>query len=312
MAGIVKALKSIPPPTKCCSTESTAYHRRRWVSLHPSSASIRRAAKLQRPDPPSKFNPPLPIQRRQNTYIRATSTAEKKWCCSNPPPFFPFRPSISQGGLRMTESDLAEVYLGLRVTQVFRVARLFATISFFVQGPSLAFDRSRCVCDSFATIERRRVREERGSKESPPPPPPLPPTRIIVCFATYAHGHRSHGEVCNQLLHLYSCALWSAQYLYSFLENPPPVSRPQTAGAFVSHRNRFPSPFWGVGGGRQILVLRSQFVRRCLQTLVVIFIMAGLTHFLVEMQRADWGTGEGEMPFHDALYYIVVSFSTVG
>ncbi|CAN0056547.1 unnamed protein product [Ascophyllum nodosum] len=105
----------------------------------------------------------------------------------------------------MTESDLAEVYLGLRVTQLFRVARLFATISFFVQGPSLAFDRSR-----------------------------------------------------------------------------------------------------------QILVLRSQFVRRCLQTLVVIFIMAGLTHFLVEMQRADWGTGEGEMPFHDALYYIVVSFSTVG
>lgn len=40
--------------------------------------------------------------------------------------------------------------------------------------------------------------------------------------------------------------------------------------------------------------------------------MAGLTHFLVEVQDADWGTGPGTMAFHDALYYIVVSFSTVG
>lgn len=63
---------------------------------------------------------------------------------------------------------------------------------------------------------------------------------------------------------------------------------------------------------RQVLVLQSQLMRRGLQTLVVIFIMAGLTNFLVEVQNADWGTGYGRMPFHDALYYIVVSFSTVG
>lgn len=63
---------------------------------------------------------------------------------------------------------------------------------------------------------------------------------------------------------------------------------------------------------RQVLVLRSQFVRWSLKTLVVLFILAGLTNFLVEVQNADWGVGHGNMPFHDALYYIVVSFSTVG
>lgn len=59
-------------------------------------------------------------------------------------------------------------------------------------------------------------------------------------------------------------------------------------------------------------MLRAQFVRRGLQTLVAIFIMAGLVNFLVEVQNSDWGAGYGVMPFHDALYYIVVSFSTVG
>lgn len=46
--------------------------------------------------------------------------------------------------------------------------------------------------------------------------------------------------------------------------------------------------------------------------MVVIFILAGLTNFLVEVQDADWGTGYGNMPFHDALYFVIVSFSTVG
>lgn len=63
---------------------------------------------------------------------------------------------------------------------------------------------------------------------------------------------------------------------------------------------------------RQILVLRSQLVRWGLKTVVVIFILAGLTNFLVEVQDADWGIGYGNMPFHDALYFVVVSFSTVG
>eukprot|EP00903_Cladosiphon_okamuranus_P015886 g14672.t1 len=63
---------------------------------------------------------------------------------------------------------------------------------------------------------------------------------------------------------------------------------------------------------RQILVLRAQLVRWGLKTVVVIFILAGLTNFLVEVQDADWGNGYGYMPFHDALYFVIVSFSTVG
>lgn len=63
---------------------------------------------------------------------------------------------------------------------------------------------------------------------------------------------------------------------------------------------------------RQTLVLRSQLVGWSLKTVVVIFILAGLSNFLVEVQDADWGTGFGYMPFHDALYFVVVSFSTVG
>lgn len=63
---------------------------------------------------------------------------------------------------------------------------------------------------------------------------------------------------------------------------------------------------------RQLLVLRSQLVRWSLKTVVVIFTMAGLTNFLVVVQDADWGLGYGRMPFHEALYFIVVSFSTVG
>lgn len=35
------------------------------------------------------------------------------------------------------------MYLGLKVTRVIRVARLLVAISFFVRGPSLAFDHSR-------------------------------------------------------------------------------------------------------------------------------------------------------------------------
>ena len=120
--------------------------------------------------------------------------------------------STSQDGLQMSGPDLVGVYLGLKVTRVFRVARLFVTISFFVQGPSLAFDHSRCVFDSFATVERRRVREGRGSKESPPPPPRSPqrgllfalrPTRTVIDRTVRLCA----GEVCNQLLHFYSCAL---------------------------------------------------------------------------------------------------------
>lgn len=63
---------------------------------------------------------------------------------------------------------------------------------------------------------------------------------------------------------------------------------------------------------RQLLVLRSQLVRWSLKTVVVIFTMAGLTNFLVVVQDADWGLGYGRMPFHEALYFVVVSFSTVG
>lgn len=59
-------------------------------------------------------------------------------------------------------------------------------------------------------------------------------------------------------------------------------------------------------------MLRSQLVRWSLKTVVVLFILAGLTNFLVEVQDADWGIGDGHMPFHDALYFVVVSFSTVG
>lgn len=63
---------------------------------------------------------------------------------------------------------------------------------------------------------------------------------------------------------------------------------------------------------RQILLLRSQLIRWSLKIVVVIFTLAGLTNFLVELQDADWGTGHGNMPFHDALYFVIVSFSTVG
>ncbi|CAM9278886.1 unnamed protein product [Ectocarpus fasciculatus] len=108
-------------------------------------------------------------------------------------------------GWRTSEGGFADAYLGLKITRVIRVARLLVTISFFVQGPSLAFDHSR-----------------------------------------------------------------------------------------------------------QLLVLRSQLVRWSLKTVVVIFTMAGLTNFLVVVQDADWGLGYGRMPFHEALYFIVVSFSTVG
>ncbi|CAM9399544.1 unnamed protein product [Ectocarpus sp. 6 AP-2014] len=108
-------------------------------------------------------------------------------------------------GWRTSEGGFADAYLGLKITRVIRVARLLVTISFFVQGPSLAFDHSR-----------------------------------------------------------------------------------------------------------QLLVLRSQLVRWSLKTVLVIFTMAGLTNFLVVVQDADWGLGYGKMPFHEALYFIVVSFSTVG
>lgn len=53
------------------------------------------------------------------------------------------RPHCPQDGLLTTQDEFTDVYLGLKVTRVFRVARLFVTISFFVQGPSLAFDHSR-------------------------------------------------------------------------------------------------------------------------------------------------------------------------
>ncbi len=59
-------------------------------------------------------------------------------------------------------------------------------------------------------------------------------------------------------------------------------------------------------------MLRSQLLRWSLKTAVVIFLLAGLSNFLVEVQDADWGTGYGTMPFHDALYFVIVSFSTVG
>lgn len=78
-----------------------------------------------------------------------------------------------------------------------------------------------------------------------------------------------------------------------------------------------PEPVWqpdaaAAAAPRQTLVLRSQLVRWSLKTVVVLFILAGLTNFLVEVQDADWGIGDGHMPFHDALYFVVVSFSTVG
>lgn len=59
-------------------------------------------------------------------------------------------------------------------------------------------------------------------------------------------------------------------------------------------------------------MLRSQLIRWSLKTVVVIFTLTGLMNFLVEVQDADWGTGTGSMPFHEALYFVVVSFSTVG
>lgn len=51
--------------------------------------------------------------------------------------------NVRQDGWRTSGGGFADAYLGLKITRVIRVARLFVTISFFVPEASLAFDHSR-------------------------------------------------------------------------------------------------------------------------------------------------------------------------
>lgn len=50
---------------------------------------------------------------------------------------------LLQDGWRTADGGFADVYLGLKIARVVRVARLLVTVSFFVSGPSLAYDHSR-------------------------------------------------------------------------------------------------------------------------------------------------------------------------
>lgn len=68
------------------------------------------------------------------------------------PPTVPPTALRPQDGWRTSEGGVADAYLGLKITRVIRVARLLVTISFFVQGPSLAFDHSRCVLCTYGCV----------------------------------------------------------------------------------------------------------------------------------------------------------------